>query len=126
MRAIKTGLACLSLVGVMLAAGCGSSAVSTAPTPVPTGNGGGATADVTITISNFAFVPASMTVKAGQTVAWRNADATAHTATADGGAFDTGSIAPGATSSPITMASPGNFAYHCQIHPNMVATLTVQ
>ena len=64
-------------------------------------------------------------MKAGQTVAWRNGDSVSHTATADGGAFDTGIIAPGATSSPIMMSAAGSVAYHCAIHPSMVGSLTV-
>lgn len=62
---------------------------------------------------------------AGQSVAFRNADSTTHTATANNGAFDTGNIAPGATSAPITMSASGTFNYHCEIHPDMVGTLNV-
>jgi plastocyanin len=39
--------------------------------------------------------------------------------------FDTGTLAAGATSSPITLTAAGSFAYHCGIHPSMVGTLTV-
>ena len=98
---------------------------STAPpaTPVPAAN-------VTITIVGMngsnSYSPNPGTVKVGQTVAWRNADALPHTATADGGGFDTGTIAAGATSNPITMTTAGTFPYHCAIHGvTMVGTLTV-
>ena len=93
----------------------------------PGGGGGGA--DVTINIlsmtgTNF-FSPSPDTVTQGQTVAWHNADATTHTATANGGAFNTGSIGGGNTSAPIAMNTVGSFPYHCSIHPNMTGTLVV-
>lgn len=114
-------------VFVLAVVGCGSSYSSpSSSTPLPTtGGGGGVAADMTLTISGFAFSPGSLNVKAGQTVAWRNADSVSHTATADAGGFDTGVIAPGATSAPIKMSAVGSLAYHCAVHPNMVASLTV-
>ena len=58
-------------------------------------------------------------------IVWVNADSVTHTATADGGAFDTGFLAPGAISGAVTLPA-GTFPYHCAIHPAMVATLIVQ
>jgi len=118
-------------VFVLALTGCGgSSSNPMSPTPpVGGGGGGGGAANVTITINGMAgaqsFSPSPGSVKVGQTVAWRNGDSVAHTATADGGAFNTGTIAPGATSSPVTMSAAGSFAYHCSIHPSMVGILTV-
>jgi plastocyanin len=114
----------------LIAVSCGSTSSPTTPTPPGGGGGGGGvTADVTITINGMngsqSFSPDPSTAKVGQTVAWRNADSITHTATANGGAFNTGNIAPGATSSPITMTAAGSFDYHCQIHPTMVGTLSV-
>ncbi len=85
--------------------------------------------DVTITIvginGNMSFSPNPSTAKVGQKVAWRNSGGTTHTATADGGAFDTGSIANGGTSGLIAMGTAGSFSYHCSFHPTMVGTLNV-
>jgi plastocyanin len=113
----------------LLLIGCGGSNSSAPTSPTP-GTGGGATpADVTITITGMngsqSFSPNPATVKAGQTVAWTNADSITHTATANGGAFNTGNIAPGTTSGSVTMSTAGSFDYHCSIHPTMVGTLTV-
>jgi plastocyanin len=70
--------------------------------------------------------PSTATVNVGRAVAWHNADALAHTATADGGAFDTGDLAPGATSNPITMKTVGRFPCHCTTHGfTTTGTLTV-
>jgi len=111
------------------AVACGGSGYSSSPTPMPTPTPSStpAAADVTITINGMAgdqsFSPSPGAAKPGQTVAWRNADSVTHTATGTG--FDTGSIAPGATSSPIAFATAGTFQYHCTIHPSMVGTLNV-
>lgn len=91
--------------------------------------GPGPTADVIIEIvansGNSSYSPNPRVVTVGQTVAWHNAHGVTHTATADGGAFDTGNIGAGATSAPITMTAAGDFPYHCELHPSMVGTLTV-
>lgn len=88
---------------------------------------GGATvlaASQTVDISGFAFSPREQTVAVGDTVTWANADAQGHTATADDGAFDTGTIGRN-TSKSVTLTTAGTFAYHCRIHPAMTATLVV-
>jgi plastocyanin len=77
-----------------------------------------------VTIANFAFSPSSITVKAGDSVTWTNNDGTTHTATADGGSFDTGDIGGGSTAS-VTFKTPGTFAYHCAIHSTMHGTIVV-
>lgn len=77
-------------------------------------------------IQGFAFSPATVHVKAGASVAWVNCEPTAipHTSTADAGAWDTGTIQPGA-SGVKPFATAGSFSYHCAIHPSMKATVIV-
>ena len=70
------------------------------------------------------FPPGTTTVNQGDDVIWSNGTLLAHTATADGGAFATGTIAPGAKSAPQHPA-PGTYTYHCAIHPSMTGTLKV-
>jgi len=81
---------------------------------------------ITIVANNGAssYSPSLADARVGQRVVWRNGDFIFHTATANGGAFDTGFLAPGATRS-IVVSAPGTFPYHCTIHPGMVATLRV-
>lgn len=128
------GLMLLAVTVAACGSGSGSSNSPAAPTPtIPTvttpAPAPGATADVIITITGMngsnSYSPSPATVKEEQTVAWRNADSVVHTATADNGAFNTGNIGPGATSSVITMSKSGSFNYHCAIHPEMVGTLNV-
>lgn len=84
-----------------------------------------AAADTEITIQNFAFSPATITIPVGTTVVWTNQDSAPHTATADAaGGFDTGMLQKG-QSGKITFNTAGTFAYHCTVHPRMVATIVV-
>jgi plastocyanin len=80
---------------------------------------------VTVAIRNYDFAPKSLTVTAGTRVTWKNDDATAHTATANGGSFDTGTVAPKASRT-IDFKHPGTFTYHCAFHAFMTATVTVK
>ncbi|MFE6887181.1 cupredoxin family copper-binding protein [Streptomyces sp. NPDC057694] len=90
--------------------------------------GGGPAAPVagnTVAIKNFAFAPATLTVKAGTKVTWTNQDTDAHTVTGQNGAplrspaLDTGK------SYSYTFTKPGSYAYLCTIHPFMTAKVTV-
>lgn len=79
---------------------------------------------VTVAITNYAFSPGNLTVRAGTRVTFTNHDATAHTATASRGGFNTGTIAPG-HSRTIDLRRPGRYPYHCLFHAFMTGTLTV-
>ena len=82
-------------------------------------------AEEPVTIEDFAFDPADLTVSVGDTVTWSNDDSAAHTATADGGSFDTGAIASGGATS-VTFSTAGTFTYHCSIHATMTARVVVR
>ena len=79
-----------------------SSATSTEPSTAPGGGdcevaAQGTTAAATVEIRGFAFSPDTVSVKAGDTVAWTNGDDAAHTATTTDGGCDTQSISKGTT-----------------------------
>jgi plastocyanin len=59
-------------------------------------------------------------------VTWTNNDTAAHTITADDGSFDSGNLNPGDTFTHTFATAAGTVAYHCNYHPNMVATIVVQ
>ena len=85
---------------------------------------------ITDSSGSFAFSPATLTIKAGTTVTWKNNTAVGHTVTSDDGkTFDSGTSNPitaqGGTFS-FTFTTAGTFAYHCEIHPFMKATIIVQ
>jgi plastocyanin len=79
----------------------------------------------TVTIENLQFSPRQLTVQRGDRIVWVNKDLFPHTATADGHAFDSGSIAPNGSWTYLA-GKPGEYSYGCTFHPTMKATLTVQ
>src|SRR5215472_8940858 len=128
----------LALCLVVLLAACGStttttpaSTPTTAPTATPTAapTNTPTTAPIStgnsVSIANFAFSPASLTVKVGTKVSWTNNDSVTHTVTADKGAFNSGPLTPGSTFS-FTFTKAGTYSYHCNIHRSMMATIVVQ
>lgn len=92
-----------------------SSAATTSAKPV---------SGTAIDIQNFAFSPASLSVKMGTTVTWTNKDTDAHTATAKDGTFHSTPLNTGQSYS-FTFTKPGTYSYYCTIHPFMVATVVV-
>src|SRR3954451_11103508 len=76
----------------------------------------------TVSIRNLAFSPKTLSVKAGAKITVKNNDDTAHTFTANKGAFDTGDI-DGGSSATVTVKKPGTYAYHCSIHNFMKGTI---
>jgi plastocyanin len=94
----------------------------TAAVATPTSSAGPVATNA-VTIVDFGFKPAGVTVKAGTTVTWTNHGRT-HTVTADDGSFDSGHIASGGAFS-MTFKKAGTYAYHCSIHPSMVAQVVV-
>ena len=80
----------------------------------------------TITIMNFGF-SGDLTVAPGAVVTVVNHDSVTHTLTANGTkpAFDTGHISPGSSATFTAPSTAGSYAFHCQLHPEMHATLVV-
>lgn len=78
-----------------------------------------------ITIKNFAFQgPAS--VSPGAKITVTNKDSTSHTVTSDtNGQFDV-NVPGGGTATFTAPTKAGHYPYHCNIHPSMHGTLTVQ
>jgi plastocyanin len=112
--AMVTAVAVLSLAGLRAAAG----ESATAPTAT-------ASRAASERIVDFAFRPTPLRVSAGTRVVFSNQGGTAHTATANGGGFDTGRIQPGTTAS-VTFKRPGTYLFHCSIHPFMHGRIVVE
>jgi plastocyanin len=72
------------------------------------------------------FSLTSATVGPGSDVRFENRGETPHTMTADDGSFDSGRVEPGGSTSVTAPEEPGDYAFHCEIHPAMTATLTVE
>jgi plastocyanin len=77
-----------------------------------------------VVIEKFAFVPAILTIRPGDTVEFVNKDIVPHTATGDDRRWDTGELGKGRSAS-IEFTGAGTFAYHCTFHPHMKAEILV-
>jgi plastocyanin len=87
------------------------------------GDGGGGAAAGTLDITEFQFTDVS--APAGGSLEVVNSSGAAHTVTADDGEFDE-DVADGDTVEVPVPAEPGEYPFHCEIHPNMKATLTAE
>ena len=96
-------------------------ATETESEPAPSGE---ASKSEKVDIVEFTYQPDPVVVQAGGKVIWQNEDTAPHTATADDGSFDTGTIEKGKTGSE-TFKEAGNFTYFCEIHPTMHGTVEV-
>lgn len=83
---------------------------------------------VDVSIAGVAFNPAVITVTAGSTVRWTNADPFTHTTTSDIGSldpWDSGQLGHGGVFTKM-FATPGTYSYHCVIHSfSMFGTVVV-
>lgn len=80
-----------------------------------------------IEIKNFAFSPATLTVKPGVKITITNQDKVGHTLTADDGkSFDTGILSQDKSATITAPAQTGSYSFHCTPHPYMKGTLVVK
>ncbi len=77
-----------------------------------------------VEIVDFAYSPDPVQVETGGKVIWQNMDSAPHTATADDGSFNTGTLEEGKLKSE-TFKEPGVYTYFCEIHPTMHGTVEV-
>ena len=82
-------------------------------------------ADHSVGITDDAFGTASLTISVGDRVTWTNGGESPHTVTAENGAFDSGTLDAGAAFS-FTFTEPGTYAYRCDFHSEMQATIVVE
>jgi plastocyanin len=97
-----------------LAPACSSSGSKTS-SAVPPGA-------VVVELKNIAFIPATVTIKAGQTVAWKFDDSVAHNVSGEG--FRSSDMTTGIFSH--TFAKAGDYKYDCTIHAGMNGEVIVQ
>ncbi len=144
-KSLLSVLVLCALAGLILFAlgGCGSSGDSSSATSTETvtgpGGEGGAESESSgnaaapsgdavrsqkIEIVDYAYDPDPVRIEEGGKVVWKNEDSVAHTATAEDGSFDTGTIEEGKIKSE-TFNEPGTYEYICSIHPTMHGTIEV-
>ena len=119
MRSLTMLVASLALVATLAACSSGAS-----PTSTPGGGGGGGAGAVTII--DFAFQPADLSVKIGDTVTWTNTGNTAHTVKWDDGSTpESDRLTNGGAAYERTFDTAGTFTYVCGIHGSMKGSITV-
>jgi plastocyanin len=135
----RVGNAVLTL-SLCLAAACGSDSTAPAPPPAP----GALPGDIGIVVgasmlTTAAFTPNPRTVALGASgtvsVRWVNNDvgggaygggtAVAHRIASDDGAFTTSPTLDARATYSVGFTTAGTYRYHCEIHPNMVGSITV-
>lgn len=84
-----------------------------------------AEATSSVTIKDYAFTPATITVKVGTKVTWTNQDAVGHTVTADSGSGPDSELFDQGQSYSYTFNKAGTYTYHCAPHPYMKGTVIV-
>jgi plastocyanin len=70
------------------------------------------------------YVPAEITVAAGQTISWHNETLGPHTVTSTTELFNSGRLDSDTTYS-LRFENPGTFDYYCTVHPTMRGVVTV-
>ena len=127
-RPSRSHAAAAAAVGVLLVAGlaaCGSDSgdedtAATTTTPTTT-----TATDATAGVAKD-FSLTSVTVAPSAEVTFSNEGSATHTMTADDGAFDSDPVPGGSSAKIAAPASAGAYPFHCEIHPSMTATLTVE
>ena len=115
---IPTLIAGITFVACASTAGSGASA-----TPGATG-----AKQTNVAIKGFAFSPATITVTKGTKVTFSNQDSTTHTVTSGANRVKDGTFdaqISGGNETQIAFDQTGTFAYFCQFHQGMVATVIV-
>lgn len=138
-RLLITGMSILTISMLILVA-CGgtNTAASTptaqaqaTPTSTPTAT---PTPPPPVTIQivevdeKYYFKPDTITIKAGTKVIWVNHSDAPHTVTSDPGAASAFATTDNVTENKMfefVFTTPGTYAYHCNIHPYMKASITV-
>ena len=93
----------------------------TETTPAPSGD---LERSAKVEIVEFLYEPDPVQVETGGKVTWQNRDSAPHTATADDGSFDTGTLEEGKIGSE-SFKQAGTYPYFCEIHPDMRGTVEV-
>lgn len=137
-RRLWIGLS-MALVSLMILVACGGTATGstsapvaqTTPTSTPTPVPATQSANVVIVQmlesppGHYFFKPDTLTITAGTTVVWIDNSDAAHTVTSDTSAFNTTNNVTEGKTFGLVFNTPGTYHYHCNIHPNMKAVITV-
>ncbi len=130
MRILRAGAGVRLGAAVLVAGGLAGCFSDRSATPVEEGEcrfpvGEGVPGSTVVVIRGFAFEPSEVRVRVGQRVTWVNCDETAHTSTADAGAWESPLLAPGDGFTRV-FQGVGELSYHCEPHPFMAGRVIVE
>lgn len=108
------------LIAVVIT-GCGKT--TTTPATSTTSNSNTTGQANTVTIKNFAFEPATLTVKPGTVVTWTNQDSAIHKIKSP--SFNSSDLKQGETFQ-FQFNDPGAYGYSCAINPSMNGKIMVE
>ena len=114
--------AILMIVSVILLTAC---SMKTSPTDAGNQPLIPVTGEKNVTIDNYAFSPADLTVKVGTTVTWTNKDAAGHSVIANDNSWGSSNLLKTGQSYRYPFLKAGTYSYHCGIHTEMKATISV-
>lgn len=129
-KMLVTAAGTVVVMATLAACGGGGGGDQGGNTCTPKGGASTGTATQTVQVVSDpntvgAYQPKTLTLKKGDTVEWDWTDqGVSHTVTAEDSSFDSGLCAAG-TKFFVTFNNAGTFNYHCTIHAQMVATITV-
>ena len=78
-----------------------------------------------VVVKNFSFSPATLHIRAGTTVTWKNTDEEPHTVVSDSGTFRSSALDEG-DNFQVTFDRPGTYRFFCSVHPHMTGTIIVE
>ncbi|PIY95576.1 MAG: hypothetical protein COY66_06490 [Candidatus Kerfeldbacteria bacterium CG_4_10_14_0_8_um_filter_42_10] len=113
------------IVGIYLVSAMGGSSKTTKQNE-NANTAGPITNSYRVEISNSNFTPSELRIKAGDNVIWTNKDSMPHTVTGDSSNEFNSQILEQERSYSHTFNSPGEYSYHCAIHPLMIGKIIVE
>lgn len=77
-----------------------------------------------VAIKGFKFRPANLTVAVGDTITFTNMEGIPHTASANNGSFDSGTLGRNDAADVVVTADMAG-GFFCKFHPNMKGDITI-
>jgi plastocyanin len=102
----------------------GSDAYGNGSTTTAGEGGGGGGGDATLAVTSIDY--SDVSAPAGGSLAIENSSGAPHTFTSDDDSFESVDVPADNSATAQVPSEPGEYPFHCEIHPDMQATLTVE
>ena len=127
MRTLAIILVAFALIFIIGASGCNQASSNLNEIIANKSSNHISSGTVNVEIKGFSFNPSEINITNGSTVVWTNLDSVKHTVTFSPNQFYAINlnIEPGKEASQ-TFEHPGEYIYHCSIHPSMAGKVIVK